>query len=842
MKNVRCFRLRGFPTLLSSFLRVAYASCMLTLAAAAQTPAESVLYNFNVIHSGDQPQSALTPGPNGVYYGTTDDGGASGNGTVFELIPAAAGQSGWNQKVLHKFIGPPDGATPSSGLLLGKDGVLYGVTGTGGTAGDGVVFKLTPPASGQGDWAETVLYNFEGGNDGIAPYGTLIADENGVLYGSTAGGGSANAGVVFSLTPPAAGKKEWTEAVLYTFQANPDGVSPTNGLVRDDTGALYGMTSAGGANGAGMVYRLTAPANGGTAWTETILYNFAGTPDGSFPNGGLVRDGNGILYGVTFAGGTSGWGTIFSLVPPPTGQSAWSENVLYNFSFGADGGSPDNTLVLSRDGTLYGTTNLSPSGYGTVFALTPPAPGQSAWTQATLFNFDGTNGANPIGLVLNAGGGLIGTTYDGGTREGGGGVVFKLTPPKKDAPSWSYKIQYRFPDSRNDAEYPIGALLREKDGTLFGGTSSGGAHNQGAVFKLTPPGAGETAWHETVIHSFNGANGSMAIGPLLEGKDRVLYGVTTAGGPYGGAIGGYGTVYVLTPLTDANEAWAEKILYAFTGVANSDGAFPQGGLIADANGALYGTTSQGGIATSDDQEGNGIVYKLTPPVKGQGGWTATIIYRFTGPDGSQPQGSLLLGKNGELYGTTYVGGSAGEGTVFELTPPASPGGKWTETVLYSFDDLNGNDGAIPGEQQLVADAFGSLYGTTSQGGLYGNGTVFKLTPSIGARVTWIESVLHSFNGSDGADPNVGLLAGSDGFYGVAPQSGALNWGTVFKLTAPVSGIDWNVTVLHSFNLEYDRGGVAPNGALIQDPSGNLYGTASSGGHGVGGVVFKVAAP
>lgn len=195
----------------SSFLRFAYASCMLTLAAGAQaTPAstESVLYNFNVIHTGDQPQAALTPGLNGVYYGTTDVGGTSGNGTVFELVPPAAGQPGWSQKVIHTFTGPPDGSTPSSGLLLGKNGVLYGVTGSGGTAGDGVVFMLTPPASGQGDWTETILYNFQGGSDGIAPYGTLIADGNGVLYGSTAGGGPANDGVVFSVTPPAAGQKQ----------------------------------------------------------------------------------------------------------------------------------------------------------------------------------------------------------------------------------------------------------------------------------------------------------------------------------------------------------------------------------------------------------------------------------------------------------------------------------------------------------------------------------------------------------------------------------------------------------------------------------------------------------
>lgn len=843
MKSVRCLRFRGFPTVPSSFLRLAYASCMLTLAAGAQTtPAESVLYNFNVIHGGDQPQAALTPGPNGVYYGTTDVGGASGNGTVFQLIPAAAGQSGWSQKVIHTFTGPPDGSTPSSGLLLGKDGALYGVTGNGGIAGDGVVFMLTPPASGQGNWTETILYNFGGGNDGIAPYGTLIADGNGVLYGSTAGGGSANAGVVFSLTPPAAGQKEWTEAVLYTFQGKPDGVSPTNGMIRDDTGALYGMTSAGGATGNGIVYRLTAPATGGTPWSETILYNFTGSPDGSFPNGGLVLDRNGILYGATFGGGTSGWGTIFTLTPPVAGQSEWSESVLYSFSGGVDGGSPDNTPVLGPNGAVYGTNNFNSLGYGTVFVLTPPTPGQSAWTEATLVNFDWTNGANPIGLVLNANGALTGTTYDGGTQEGNGGIVFKLTPPQEGASAWGYNILYRFPYTRNDAEYPTGALLREQDGALFGGTSSGGAHHHGAVFKLTPPAAGETAWHETVIHSFNGTNGAEAFGPLLEGKNGVLYGVTTAGGPFGGTIGGYGTVYALTPPTGGNAAWTEKILHAFTGVANSDGAFPEGGLIADASGALYGTASSGGIATGNDPEGNGIVFKLSPPGNGQGAWTTTIIYRFTGPDGSTPQGSLLLGKNGELYGTTYVGGSAGEGAVFELTPPANPGGKWNEAVLYSFDDRNGNDGAIPGAEQLVADAYGALYGITSQGGLYGDGTIFKLFPPIGSRAAWTETVLHSFNGSDGAAPFVGLLAGTDGFYGVTPQGGAFNWGALFKLTPPVNGTDWNVSVLHSFNFQYDRGGVGPNGALIQDPSGNLYGTTSSGGHGVGGVVFKVAAP
>jgi len=195
-----------------------------------------------------------------------------------------------------------------------------------------------------------------------------------------------------------------------------------------------------------------------------------------------------------------------------------------------------------------------------------------------------------------------------------------------------------------------------------------------------------------------------------------------------------------------------------------------------------------------------------------------------------------------LYGMTQVGGAVGEGTVFKLTPPAKTGGAWTETVLHSFDVTNGNDGAIPGPAQLIADAAGALYGTTNQGGTYGDGTVFKLAPPTGTGTSWTETLLHSFNGTDGTSPNAGVLAVGGALYGTAIGGGTYGYGTVFALTAPTSGTNWTATVLHSFNLVYDRGGLSPNGALIEDPKGNLYGTTGGGGPGGGGVVFKVASP
>lgn len=825
---------------------------LLTLAAAATAaPAEQILCDFGIIRDGNNPQTALTAGPNGVYYGTTDNGGATGNGTVFVLIPPSSGQSGWTEKIIHAFSGAPDGAQPSSGLLAGANGVLYGVTGGGGPNGAGVAFSLTPPAAGQGAWTETILYSFNGRGDGKAPFGTLVADPNGVLYGSTAGGGDTSGdGVAFSLTPPASGGGAWTQTVLHRFHGGNDGASPSDGLLRDPaSGALYGMTSVGGLSGNGTVYRLTPPADGGPAWHKDTLYNFTGQADGGFPVGALVRDQHGVLYGPADSGGATGAGAIFSLTPPPQGGTGWTENVLYSFTGGADGGSPDSTLVLAPDGTLYGSSNGGgTAGSGTVFALTPPASGQTSWTEAVLASFNGPNGASPVGLGLDASGALIGTSFDGGTRGEGGGTVFSLTPPQSGGTSWTQTILHQFRALGRDAISPQGALLMGGSGTLFGTAGFGGTRNLGAVFALSPPAGNAAGWQKTLLHSFNGRDGSFPTGKLLQDRNGVLYGTTTLGGPQG--VNGYGAVYALMPPASGQTSWTEKMLYAFKGVGSADGANPGSGLIADASGVLYGTTGSGGTATSGNSLGNGTVFELVPPAHGESAWTETVLYRFTGPDGATPEGALLADKSGTLYGTTYVGGSAGEGTVFSLSPPAGKGTGWTATVLHSFNASVGNDGAIPGAEQLVQDGAGALYGTTTQGGLNNDGAVFKLAPPAAGGTVWTETLVHSFTGADGTSPSVGLLAGHHGtLYGVTAQGGDLSacqsffgtgCGTVFKLVPSAGGTSWTTRVLHVFEPAYGRDGSGPASALIRDRTGNLFGATAGGGFGNGGVVFELA--
>ncbi len=550
-----------------------------------------------------------------------------------------------------------------------------------------------------------------------------------------------------------------------------------------------------------------------------------------------MRDKNGTFYGVTDAGGLSGWGTVFSFTPPAANKPA-EETVIYHFSGHLDGGAPDSTPVLAPDGTLYGVTNAGGNvGSGAAFALVPPAKG-ATWHETPLASFDGPDGVNPTGLSLDPSGFLIGTTFYGGTVGDGGGTIFTLTPPAAGASAWTQTELFQFRQISTDAVYPVGALLMGKNGVMYGSATSGGAYGQGAVYALTPPASGQSAWNRVLLHSFTGTDGSMPTGKLVQGVNGVLYGVATSGGP--DSAKSYGTVYALIPPASGNAEWTVQVLHAFTGVGTGDGSFPAAGLIIDAKGALYGTAGSGGIASSDDPFGNGLVFKLSPPAKGQTAWAETILYSFSGPDGSTPQGSLLTDSHGALYGTTYIGGSVGEGTVFKLTPPAS-GSAWAETVLHSFNASIGNDGAIPGTEQLVRDASGVLYGTASQGGAGNFGVVFALAPPAAGSTDWSETVLHSFTGPDGEGPYVGLLLERNGaLFGVTPQGGPYQYyGTVFEVSPAATGGGWTTKVLHSFNPAYGQDGYGAAGALIKDAKGNLYGTAPGGGFGNSGVVYEL---
>jgi uncharacterized repeat protein (TIGR03803 family) len=361
-------------------------------------------------------------------YGVTLYGGAFNYGTVFEVSPKTGG--GWTEKTLHSFNdNGKDGYNAYGSLIFDASGNLYGTSANGGVNNLGTVFELIPQSGGT--WNERILHSFAGPNgSGADPYGNLVFDSKGNLYGTAAFGGTGTkcgnypgCGVVYELTPR---DGVWKEKVLYSFGvSSTDGYFPLGGLVFDAVGNLYGVTEAGGVYNDGMVFELTPGAGG--SWTEKDLHDLNGSAlDGTSPEAGLVFDKAGNLYGTTVGGGAYNDGTVYELTP--AGDGSWTETVICSFNAGVGygGRSPYDALILDAAGDLYGTTSQGgpASGLlGTAFKLTPGAGG--VWTQTVLINFDGTNGADPFGgLVFDGRGNLYGTTQGQGFY--GQGEAFEI--------------------------------------------------------------------------------------------------------------------------------------------------------------------------------------------------------------------------------------------------------------------------------------------------------------------------------------------------------------------------------------------------------------------------------
>ena len=356
--------------------------------------------------------------------------------------------------------------------------------------------------------------------------------------------------------------------------------------------------------------------------------------------------------------------------------------------------------------------------------------------EQVLHAFNGRDGGlSGTGLIFDAAGNLYGSTGGGGryTRScsAGCGVVFKLSP---GANGWTETVLHYF--NGTDGFGPSGVIF-DAVGNLYGTTSGGGRFGCGNVFKLSPGTNGE--WTEIVLHSFNNTNGDVPSGGVIFDAPGNLYGVTQYGAK------GVGNVFKLTPGADGK--WTETVLHSFYNVR---AASPSGSLVFDSAGSLYGTASAGGrFLRSCPGNGCGSVFRLAPAANGK--WTYNVLREFDSTDGATPYAGLILDAVGNLYGTTVQGGEYGSGVVFKLSPGAH--GKWTETVLHSFDN---NDGKGPFSGSLIFDAAGNLYGTTFEGGEYGFGTVFKLTP--GANGTWTETLLYEFgNGSNGLYPYANLI-------------------------------------------------------------------------------------
>lgn len=420
-------------------------------------------------------------------------------------------------------------------------------------------------------------------------------------------------------------------------------------------------------------------------------------------------------------------------------------------------------------------------------------------------------------------------------------VVVAVRMITRPAPPITDQVLYSFTGLNGDGANPASSVVAGKNGILYGSTHDGGSSKKGMVFELRPPATSGLAWTETVLYSFIGdSDGSHPFAPLAVGSSGALYGTTTTqdGAP------GRGTVFELAPPATPGGVWTERVLHTFSR-QNGDGTSPRPDLaigpdwMTGRNGALYGTTVYGGIPVED---GRGTVFELAPPASPGGEWTETVLHRFTGEngDGAFPYGDVVFGESGTIYGTTF-GGRPGTGTVFALTPPETKGGDWNETVLHRFAgrDQDG-DGASP-VAGLAISRSGALYGTTQWGGISGNGTVFELKPRETAGGAWVYSVLHKFTShiGDGAEPTAGLVIAKDGtLYGTTLKGGTWGSGTVFKLTA-ASG-KWLETVLYSFT-GHNGDGAIPGciGHLILDGSGALYGTTQSGGASNTGTVFKL---
>jgi uncharacterized repeat protein (TIGR03803 family) len=639
------------------------------------------------------------------------------------------------------------GKNPNGGLVLGSDGNFYGMTNVGGTYGYGTIFKMTPAG------AITVLHHFDYTKDGANPYGDLTLARDGNFYGLTSAGGTNTYGTIFKITTAG------VFTVMRHFSYNTDGANPRGQMVVGADSSLYGITYRGGANGAGTIFKFK------TTGTYTVIKSLTTATDGVNAQGSLVLAKDGNFYGITYGGGANNYGTIFKVTP--TGTFTVIRHLV-----AADGSSSRSTLVQAPDGFLYGMAyGAGVNGNGTIFKIS--TTGTFSVLRSFVYTTDGglPNGS----LIVGIDGSLYGTTSGGGPNRAG--TIFKITT------AGVYTV-LRSLTLTTDGGAPKGTLVKGADGNYYGLTSDGGASLFGTAFKITAAGV------YTVLAKFSGSGGSAPFESLIQAADNGLYGTTSTGGTYN-----YGTIFKLC-------GGVTTTMFSFN--RSTHGAYPKGSLIQAADSSFYGTTSDGGT------NGFGTIFKITRT------GAFTVLRHLTAADGGYPQGSLVQGSNGLLYGMTSSGGTNSIGVIFSIS---------TTGVYKIIKQLTAaTDGANP-EGSLAKGTDSFFFGMTTS-----NGRIFKIAPG------GTYSVLSTFVlTTTGNNPTGNLVLGKDGnFYGMCAQGGSSGKGTIFKVTPTGT-----LTVLRHLNGTTDGG--VPKGSLVQAADGNFYGMTSAGGtYGVG-TIFRISA-
>ena len=384
--------------------------------------------------------------------------------------PTAQAQS---LTVLHSFAHDRLGYEPYAGLIQDARGNLYGTTDNGGDGGVGSVYRVT---RGQSDWVVTALAEFNHDGNGYGPQARLTVGPDGAYYGTTVYGGypggcgGMGCGTIFRFN-----LSNFSRTVIYRF-SDSDGRWPYSEVTFDSAGNMFGTAVMGGAYGGGTVFKLV---RNGNQWTHSDIYNFTGAADGFEPVGGLIIDSAGNLYGTTVGGGTCSCGVVFEVSPL---EGGWSYQVLHNFDPQTDGGWPEASLIMDAAGNLYGTTSWGGPGVGgTVFELSPSG---NIWNFSMIYGFDNCDCPpfeGPRGSVLmDVAGNLYGTTFGDGAYDQGS--VFELTPTNDQ---WTFRSLHYF-NSLQDGQNPVGTLLMDANGNLFGTTWFGGQYGVGTVWEITP--------------------------------------------------------------------------------------------------------------------------------------------------------------------------------------------------------------------------------------------------------------------------------------------------------------------------------------------------------------------
>jgi uncharacterized repeat protein (TIGR03803 family) len=711
-------------------------------------------------------------------------------------------------QILKSFGNASRSGTQPVGILVGADGVLYGTTSGGGIYNSGTVFRVNVDGS-----QYAVLHAFGANtNDGMTPQMGLVQGRDGMLYGTTSMGGTNGTGIVFKLATDGS-----AYANLHTCGSIiGDAASPT-ALIQGADGALYGVAQMGGSNASGVVFRLGTDGSG-----YGVLHNFS-NGDGGGPVA-LTQGAEGSLYGVTQSGGINGVGVVFSL-----GTNGSTFAVLYAFGSSASDGTTPVGLSQGSNGLLVGVTQSGGSNdLGVVFLLNTNGSGYRLGHQ---FGGAPGDGASPgAGLFGGADGSWYGTTLHGGS-DSDDGTVFRMNG---DGSGYQVIRRFTFINSifydlfSTDGQLP-GPLAQGSNGLLYGVTAYGGTTGQGA-YQNTGAGTlfvlATNASDYAVICNFSttGGDGGSPVAGLIRGRDGALYGVTPSGGP-----AGQGSVFRI----NASGA-GYQILYGF-GLEPIDGYNPKAGLMQGADSMLYGTTSLGGYVGGS---GFGVIFKVNSDGSS---YTEVLSFGFYAAAGQGPTSPPLQGHDGNLYGTTAGGGlmSNGQGGLGIVYTVGTNGLGFT--VLHEFS-TNYLEGHSP-YSGLIQGSDGALYGTTYGSGVVGSsdcGTVFKLlTNGTGFQV------LHTFanNSVDGKNPYAGLILGADGFlYGTTQSGGTNGTGTVYKLSTTGS----NYQVIHNFG-SITNDGLSPTGPVTQGSDGYLYGTTPYGGafgpvggpRGGYGVAFKL---